>query len=194
MVCQACGSAVGPDTRFCANCGAQVVAPPPPQYAGAPPQYGTQPPQHAAYPSYPPMMIVPRVQRHLQTLGTLWCAYAVYRVVTGFIGAFFVRAFMGRRFDGNWPFGRHMGWGGPAMPWMHLMPFIITFTLIAGLFAVFVGYSLLTRRSFGRILGIVAGILVLFKPVLGTALGIYTLWVLAPTVSGLEYDSIAEPD
>jgi hypothetical protein len=139
------------------------------------------------------MMVAPRVQRHLQTLGTLWCVYAVYRAVTGFMGAVFVSAFFGRRWDGNFPFGHHMGWvGGP--PWIHLMPFIITATIVASVLAVFVGYSLLTRRTFGRVLAIVVGVLVLFKPVLGTALGIYTLWVLAPSASGLEYDSIAEPN
>jgi hypothetical protein len=42
------------------------------------------------------------------------------------------------------------------------------------------------------VLAIVAGVLVLFKPVLGTALGIYTLWVLAPSVSAMEYDAIAD--
>jgi len=193
MVCQVCGSPLGPNVRFCANCGAQVVAAPQtPQPAGAPP-YGVPSPQYASYPPYPPMMVVPRVQRHLQTLGTLWCVYAVYRAVTGFIGAVFVRAiFVGGRFGGEWPFGHPMGWGGPT--WMHLMPVIVVATIFASLFAVFVGYSLLTRRSFGRVLAIVAGVLVLFKPLLGTALGIYTLWVLAPSASGLEYDSIAEPN
>ncbi len=56
-----------------------------------------------------------------------------------------------------------------------------------------VGWSLLTRRTWGRVLAIVAAVLVLFKFPFGTALGVYTLWVLAPAVSGLEYDSIAEP-
>jgi hypothetical protein len=51
---------------------------------------------------------------------------------------------------------------------------------------------LLTRRPWGRTLALVVGILTLLKPLLGTALGIYTLWVLAPTVSGAEYDAIAD--
>ena len=36
------------------------------------------------------------------------------------------------------------------------------------------------------------GILTLLKPLLGTALGIYTLWVLAPSASGAEYKAIED--
>jgi fucose permease len=75
---------------------------------------------------------------------------------------------------------------------MHLMPFIMAMTVAAALFGLFVGYSLMTRQSWGRILAIIAGVLVLFKPLLGTALGIYTLWVLAPSTSAMEYDSMAD--
>jgi hypothetical protein len=39
---------------------------------------------------------------------------------------------------------------------------------------------------------IIAAILALIKFPFGTALGIYTLWVLAPGASGLEYDAIAD--
>lgn len=40
------------------------------------------------------------------------------------------------------------------------------------------GYGLLKRRSWGRILAIVVGVLNLPNFPLGTALGLYTLWVL----------------
>jgi hypothetical protein len=42
-------------------------------------------------------------------------------------------------------------------------------------------------------LTIVLAVLALFKFPFGTALGIYTLWVLAPATSAMEYDSMAEP-
>jgi hypothetical protein len=73
-----------------------------------------------------------------------------------------------------------------------LLPFIAVYTAITAALALVVGYSLLTRRPWGRTLALVVGILTLLKPLLGTALGIYTLWVLAPTVSGAEYDAIAD--
>ncbi|MBS1799738.1 MAG: zinc ribbon domain-containing protein [Acidobacteria bacterium] len=189
MVCQACGGPVGPDVKFCARCGAQVAAPPPAQYAA--PAYGAPQQQYAYVP--PPMMMVSRVQRHLQTLGTVWLVYAAYRVVMGLFGMFFVRAVMYRRWSGGgFPFGHHGYMFGP--PWMHLMPVIMAFLVVGSVLAAVVGYSLLARRTWGRVLAVVAAVLVLFKPVMGTALGIYTLWVLAPAVSGIEYDAIAEPD
>jgi hypothetical protein len=73
-----------------------------------------------------------------------------------------------------------------------LLPVIAVYTVVMAGLALFVGYSLLTRRPWGRTLAIVVGILSLLKPFFGTALGIYTLWVLAPGASGLEYDAIAD--
>lgn len=183
MVCQACGSAIEPGGHFCPRCGAQVMAAPPPQ--------GPPPPQYPPYAAYAPPPYIPRVQRHLQALGTLWCVYAVFRIISGIFGLFIFRAVTSRRWGGDWPFGgHHWGWG-PA--WMQLMPVIMFFLVLTAMFGLFVGYSLITRKPWGRVLAIVAGILVLFKIPLGTALGIYTLWVLAPSTSGMEYDSIAEP-
>lgn len=182
MVCQACGSEMaGAEARFCPRCGAQVVAvpagPPPPQqqYAGYPP-----------YAQYPPMVAAPRVQRHLQTLGTLWCVYGVYRFLAGFAGMFFLRAFAWRHFGGFGPFGMH----GPG--WMGLLPVIATVTVVMAGLALLVGYGLLTRKPWGRTLAIVIAILSLFRIPVGTGLGIYTLWVLAPGFSGAEYDAIAD--
>jgi hypothetical protein len=40
------------------------------------------------------------------------------------------------------------------------------------------GYGLLTRQSWARILGIIVAILDLFNVPIGTAIGIYALWVL----------------
>jgi hypothetical protein len=154
--------------------------PQPQQYAGFPPPY----------PPYPPVAIVPRVRRHLQTVGTLWCVYGIFRILSGLAGMFFFRAFVGHHFD---------RWGGPwgnygmhGMPWMGLLPVIATFTVLAAALAMFAGWSLLNRKPWGRTLGIIVAILALLKFPVGTALGIYTLWVLAPGASGMEYDAIAD--
>jgi hypothetical protein len=48
------------------------------------------------------------------------------------------------------------------------------------------------RKPWGRILAIVIAILALIHIPFGTAMGIYTLWVLAPSASGAEYDAIAD--
>jgi hypothetical protein len=151
------------------------------------------PPAYAAYPYPPPLLApIPRVQRHLQTLGILWCVFGVYRVVSGLIGMFFLRAVSMRGFGGDWPFGGHsMGPFGP--PWMTaLLPVVAVTTMVAAVLAFLVGYSLLTRRPWGRVVAIIIAILTLIKFPFGTALGIYTLWVLAPSLSGMEYDAIAD--
>jgi hypothetical protein len=57
--------------------------------------------------------------------------------------------------------------------------------------ALLAGFSLLNRKSYGRVLTIVLAVLALFKFPLGTALGIYTLWVLAPATSAMEYEAMS---
>ena len=47
-----------------------------------------------------------------------------------------------------------------------------------GLPGVIAGYGLLTRKPWARILAIVVGILNLVNVPVGTAIGLYTLWVL----------------
>lgn len=183
MVCQTCNAPIGPDVRFCPKCGAPAVPPPAspqqPSAAGYAPGYSTP---------FPPRL---RVTRNLQTLGVLWCVFGAYRIIGGLIGMFFLQAWATHGFGhGGWPFGGHMA---PQFPqaWMgFLLPFIATLTIVSAALAFLTGFSLLSRRPWGRTLAIVAAILALFKFPLGTALGIYTLWVLAPGESGLEYDSI----
>jgi len=61
---------------------------------------------------------------------------------------------------------------------------------IAGFIA---GFGLLERRPWARTLAIVLGIISLLNPLLGTLLGIYTLWVLLQSQAEEEYRRIARP-
>lgn len=138
-------------------------------------------------------MYMPRVHRNLQTLGILWCVYGAYRVIVGLVAVVFLRAFTTHNFgDDWWMFADRMHGHFPAMWMSGLWPLIVVAVVFAAALALITGYSLLTRRPWGRILAIIVGILALLKFPIGTALGIYTLWVLAPGASGLEYDSIAD--
>ena len=49
---------------------------------------------------------------------------------------------------------------------------------VLGVPGLLAGYGLLTRKSWARLLAIVVGILSLINFPIGTAIGIYTLWVL----------------
>ena len=53
------------------------------------------------------------------------------------------------------------------------------------------GYGLLQREPWARLLTLVLSFLALFNFPLGTALGIYSLWVLFPAASEREYEEAA---
>ena len=173
MVCQSCGNPV--EGAFCSKCGAPLPAPPPPVY-GAP----------------QPILVAPRVQRHVQMLGILWCAYGAYRAASGILAALILMGISMPGFLGGFGVPRDI----PFMPFASLLSslavFIVVLTSIGAVLDIVVGCSLLTRKPWGRILAIVIAILALIHIPFGTAMGIYTLWVLAPSASGAEYDAIAD--
>jgi hypothetical protein len=110
-----------------------------------------------------------------------------------------------------------IGWmtlfGGMFVPWMRGMgpgggPFfgwnvdsvlsrgIFSAGIVLTLFGVLhlvLAWGLFERESWARTLGLVLGFLALLRFPLGTALGIYTLWVLLPQNSGREYERLAQP-
>ncbi|HEU5342188.1 zinc ribbon domain-containing protein [Edaphobacter sp.] len=176
MVCHACGAQVASGLRYCAQCGAEVAPPPWPNTS----------------PSKLVMLSESRVQRNLQTLSYLWLAYGGLRVIHGLIGIFVLRTIFTHGFEfGMWNFG-NMG-GAASQQWMvHLIPVIATVTLVGAALSLFTGYALLTRQSWGRVLAIVVAILSLIRIPFGTALGIYTLWVLGAGDAGLEYQDMVD--
>jgi hypothetical protein len=91
-------------------------------------------------------------------------------------------------------FGHTQIWNNHAdsIPFVHvIIPFLFFLVSILGIAAIIVGFGLSQRASWARMAAIVFGSLALLKFPFGTALGIYTLWVLAPATSAMEYDSIA---
>ena len=191
MICQGCGQPLEAGVRFCPKCGAQVVDHPmgaEPVVAG----YGAPPPPPPSPPMYAMRPGESRVRRHIQVLGVLWLVYGAYRAIFGLMGMFFLRAMsLGGFGYGDWPMHRGFDHFGLARMGA-LLPFVALMTVMAAALAFVVGFSLLNRKPWGRVLGIVIGILTLIKFPIGTALGIYTLWVLAPGVSGAEYEAIAD--
>ena len=190
MVCQSCGSPIAGPGTFCPRCGAQITAYPTGPGAPPPPGYPPQP-ASTAPPGYLPRVYT-RVTRHLQALGILWFVYGAYRAATGLFGALVLAGIAHHGFD---RFGFPGGgmWDVPHNQFFGAMAgFVIVYTGISAALAFVTGYGLSTRLHWARILAIVAAILALFHPISGTALGIYTLWVLAPQTSANEYDAIAD--
>jgi hypothetical protein len=127
-----------------------------------------------------------RVGRNINLLAGLWLANGILRLME--VG--WLMAFRRLMFDGGW-------WQPGGWP-MHFGPFWMGGLMFGGAALGFFGiihlllaWGLYERQSWARILGIVIGILALIRFPFGTALGIYTLWVLAPEGSAREYDALA---
>jgi len=118
-----------------------------------------------------------RIAGHIRLLGILWLAISALRLIPGL----FLIAIAGSRiFPPDIP------------PFVQaLLPAIgLCFLLVAGI-GIAIGWGLLTRQSWARMLTIVFGAISLIDIPFGTALGIYTLWVLLPAESEEEYRSMA---
>jgi len=123
-----------------------------------------------------------RLDRHLRTLGTLWIiAGALFLIPAAIMLALGGAA---RFVIHGEPFARFFG---PIVLSMLGAGFSI---LAAG--GICVGWGLMQRQSWARIAAIILAILALFHPPIGTALGIYTLWVLLSDDAGGEYERMAK--
>jgi zinc-ribbon domain len=159
MFCDRCGAAMQPDQRFCGRCGKEL------------------PGVAIAHP--PPS----RVQEHIRLLGILWLALSALNAVAGFV--LFIL--------GNTLFAHlhEMPNVPPDVPagFLHsLFSTIGVFILAKAAFGFFAGWGLLRREPWARLLTLVLSFLALFNIPLGTALGIYSLWVLLPAQSEREYE------
>jgi hypothetical protein len=135
-------------------------------------QFGAAPP--------PQRPAVSRVSGNIRTLAILWMVYSVLRILPGL----FLRSL------GNYGF-----------PYMDDAPFFVhgivrtvgSAFLITGVLGLIAGWGLMERQSWARMLAIVLAFLSLIHVPFGTAIGIYTLWVLLPSASEAEYQRLARP-
>jgi zinc ribbon protein len=171
MYCDKCGAQLAPGAQFCNSCGKAV--------AGGPAMSAAARRPYAAGAEG-------RVRRHIHLLATLWLVSGVLRLIG--VGWFVL---FGRMFfpwmhgwtGPGWPFG-------PAWGWHSLGIFLAIF----GALHLLLAWGLYERQPWARVLGLVLGILALLRIPFGTALGIYTLWVLAPERSAREYEQLSQSD
>ena len=167
MYCDRCGSSLNPTSQFCSSCGRPVTPAPTRNLTG-------------------PVQSEDRVRRHINRLAILWLANGVLRLlmVLWFYGV--------SRYVMPPMFGPARLWASPfshGQAWDSIL-------LILGLFGIghlVLAWGLFERQPWARIFGLILGILALLRIPLGTALGIYTLWVLAPESSAREYEQITQP-
>jgi len=159
MFCDRCGTAVQPDQRFCNRCGRQF--------------------SDALLTARSPN----RVQEHVRLVGILWLALSAFNALAGFVLLIVATELI--------PHIQASGEAGPDFPGNFLTTLLgvigvaVLITALAGFAA---GYGLLQREHWARMLTLVLAFLALFNFPLGTAVGVYSLWVLFPAKSEREYE------
>ena len=175
MFCDRCGTPLVSGAQFCTSCG-KAVAP------------------GAVSPAIPAVASLAegRVRKHIHLLATLWLVNGVLRLLgvawLMLFGGMFFPWLRGRVGPDAWPLGP--GWGLDSF----LSGGFFSLGIFLGLFGLLhlaLAWGLFERQSWARILGLVLGVLALLRFPLGTALGIYTLWVLAPEPAAREYDQLS---
>jgi len=163
MFCDQCGQQLAPSARFCSSCGKAIGVAVVPAAEG-------------------------KVDRNLRVLGVLWLVYSVLRGL-GVIWFLAVGRVMLPFILSRIPFGP------PELPLGRLITgmffFGTTLAAFLALLGVITAWGLLQRESWGRMLALIVGVVALLSIPFGTALGVYTLWVLLPASSEAEYRRLA---
>ena len=158
---------------YCVNCGREVLATD--RFCPG-----------CARPAGGPVPLMPtrsRIAGHLRLLGILWIAISAFRLLPGLALAIV--------FQSGFPF---QGAGDVPDFVPVLLHTIGSLLLAGGVLGIIVGIGLVNRQGWARTGALILGGLSLIDMPFGTALGIYTLWVLLPAESEEEYRRIAETE
>lgn len=175
MFCDQCGTEAATSAHFCSNCGR--------------PFPGTMYQAVADVPRAPVYVVSShRVNGHIRILGILWVVAGLLRVIA--VGSLW---FVGRMvfptvLSSVTP---HFVLGDPLSRLIQGgVAFAAGLLILQAALAFVAAWGLLERQSWGRIAAIIAAIFSLWHIPLGTALGVYTLWVLLPASSETEYRNL----
>jgi hypothetical protein len=176
VYCNRCGSPLSAGAQFCNACGERVL--------GVPVAQTVEPTMASAGAGN-------RVRRHIGLLAALWMANGILRLlgVLSFsvFGHWFLPGILGPRVLGAWGFPWRLG----LWPWAMGFTWVAILLGAVGVVHLILAWGLYERKQWARPLGLAIGFLALLRFPLGTALGIYTLWVLLPEASAREYGQIA---
>jgi phage shock protein PspC (stress-responsive transcriptional regulator) len=125
------------------------------------------------------------VQEHVRLLAILWLAFSAFNTIGGIILYVVANTVLAHRFGPEQQ-------GPPAF----LTPLlsVVAILLLAKAALGFIGaWGLLQRDRWARVIVLVLAFISMFVNIpFGTALGIYTMWVLLPTQSEDEYEAMVE--
>jgi hypothetical protein len=126
-----------------------------------------------------------RVKGHLQLLGLLWLAMSAFNVIAGVVLYVLANTLFAHM--------QHFAPDAPAGFVRPLLSVVAIFVVAKAAIGFVAGWGLLQRESWARVVVLVLAFVSLFHVPFGTALGVYTMWVLLPVESQAEYDTLAEP-
>jgi hypothetical protein len=121
-----------------------------------------------------------RVQEHLQLLGILWLAISALNAIGAVVLYIVANTILARGHEAGAP-------AGFLQPLLSVVAILIMAKAALGFVA---GWGLLQREPWARILALVLAFISLFNVPFGTAVGVYTMWVLLPGESEREYELI----
>ena len=165
MFCDGCGAEVQPGQAFCSKCGKQIIGP------------------IAAVQRFPG-----KVERHVHLLGILWLAFSAFNTLGGLFlfvlgNAFFPHLHEMKDVPADVP-------AGFLTALFSTLGIILLAKAACGFIA---GWGLLHREGWARTVALVLAFISLFTNIpIGTAIGVYTMWVLLPLQSAQEYESLVE--
>ncbi len=122
-----------------------------------------------------------RVQEHVRLLAILWFAFSALNALAGVILVILANTLFLHLHD----------LGAPEAPTSFLHPLIMVlgiFAIAKGVAGFLTGWGLLNREPWARIGTLILAFVSLLNPPFGTALGVYTLWVLLPARAEEEYE------
>ena len=160
MFCDGCGAAVQPGQSFCSRCGKQILGPVTAMQSRR-----------------------SRVQEHIHLVAILWFAVSAFNALGGVV--LYIVA--------NTLFAHMRDLGAPEAPTAFLRPLlsVVAILILAKSACGFIaGWGLLRREPWARILTLILAFLALLNIPFGTAIGVYTLWVLLPSTAEQEYESL----
>ena len=128
-----------------------------------------------------------RVREHVRLVGILWIAYSALHAVGGVAVIMVAQLVFGHVI--------HIPNGPPpeVAVWLRpILSFVGWFLLVKAAAGFIAGWGLLQRQEWARTVALVVGFVALLNVPIGTALGVYTLWVLLPAQSDEEYRALAQ--
>ena len=163
MFCDGCGAAVQAGQAFCSRCGKQIVGP-----------VSVTSPRAS------------RVEEHVHLLGLLWLAFSAFNVIGGVVLYVIANTLFAHMHEFGVP---------PEAPTGFLRPLlsVIAIFILAKAAGGFVaGWGLMQREAWARVVAVVLAFISLFNIPFGTAIGVYTMWVLLPSDAQRDYDALVE--